>query len=85
MGLDESSCSGPDCPPGFENVIGLGEASSRAQMEEKPVESDVFKDSLDEKSVSDQRVVELVDKVPQTPLIVSDSKLYLGHGEDNGV
>ena len=75
VGLEEPPSSGPDYPPGFENVIGLGGAAIRIQAERKLRENVECKDSLEEKGESVQSSWESVDKVPQTPLLLADSKL----------
>ena len=65
VGLEETSSSGPDCPPGFENAIGLGGASIRIQAERKLGENVKCKDSLEEKGESIQSSWESMDKVPK--------------------
>ena len=59
---------------GLKNVFGLDGPSYWTQLKRRPLEIVEWEDSLVKNEI-DQIVGEAVDKVPQTPLVVSSSNL----------
>ena len=79
---------GPECPPGFEDFIGVVGLSDQAQMQYMSMENFECENFLEERNEADKSFEEshgffsnLVENVPQTPMLESMSNLWKDDNE----